>query len=826
MRTARTGIGCECNDIGSSSSRRARRTRRMRAGGIARWATVVVAMVTAGPVSVVAASAAPIDAAMPSASAAQPSTVSMAFSGDVLIHRPIVAQALENGRGATYDFVPMFARIAPLVSSVDLAVCHMETPIAPPGEPLSGHPIYGVPREVIAGIASAGYDRCSTASNHSFDRGTAGIDATVDALDAAGIGSTGMARTPAEAEPHVFTTKDIRFTQLDYTFSLNGLSLPPDQPWRVRFLDADKIIADARLARERGAEYVFVNLHWGAEKSWQVTAAQRSLAEALTASGLVDLIVGEHVHVLQPIEQINGRWVVYGTSNLLSNLPGGDASFPASSQDGAIVTLSVTRQSDGSLTTARPVIHPTWVDHNGYVVRPVLEDLADPTTPPGVRAELEASLARTREVLGDYVAGAAVGPIPARCATEPPTTVPVSTFAVSAASAKYVPLDPARIYDSRELGDAGYVCPGAAITVPVAGRVGVPASGATAAVLNVTAIAAGGGGFVTVWPAGLSRPTVSSLNLTTIDQTRPNLVTVPLGEGGAVSIFSQSGAHVAIDVAGYFTGASSSADGRLVAVAPQRVLDTRVSGDVTGGQRVGVDQSIDVQIAGRGGVPSSGASAVVVNLTGTDPLGAGFVTAWPTGSARPVASNVNVLAAGDTSPNLAIVRLGTGGKISLFAHSATHVVADVTAYVTDASAASTGDGLFVPLAPARLFDTRESSAAASPSGKLPAGGTVTVTHAGHAGIPASGVAALALNVTAVEASGAGFVTAYPAGIARPETSTLNVVTDDTRPNATIIQLGANGAISYFSQTGAHVLADVTGYFTAPRSGSRSRLLIL
>ena len=802
---------CRCTDV----DRALIRTKRPRKAACA--AALVVATAISAPVSVVAASAAP-------SAVAAPVTVSMAFSGDVLIHRPIVAQALENGRGATYDFVPMFARIAPLVSSVDLAVCHMETPIAPPGEPLSGHPIYGVPREVIAGIASAGYDRCSTASNHSFDRGTAGIDATVDALDAAGIGSTGMARTPAEAEPHVFTTKGIRFTQLDYTYSLNGLSLPPDQPWRVRFLDAEKIIADARLARERGAEYVFVNLHWGAEKSWQVTAAQRSLAEALTTSGVVDLIVGEHVHVLQPIEQINGHWVVYGTSNLLSNLPGGDTSFPASSQDGAVVTLSVTRRSDGSFTTARPVIHPTWVDHNGYIVRPVLEDLADPTTPPGVRAELQASLARTREVLGDYVAGAAVGPIPGRCATDPPTAVPVTAFVVSSASSKYVPLDPARIYDSRDLGDAGYVCPGAAIMVAVAGHGGVPASGATAAVLNVTAIAAGDAGFVTVWPTGLSRPTVSSLNLTAIDQIRPNLVLVPLGEGGAVSIFSQSGAHVAIDVAGYFTGASSSADGRLIAVAPRRVLDTRTVGDVTGGQRIGVDRSIDVQISGEGGVPSSGASAVVVNLTGTDPLGAGFVTAWPTGSARPVASNVNVLAAGDTSPNLAIVRLGTGGKISLFAHSATHVVADVTGYVTDASAVSTADGLFVPLPPARLFDTRESSPSAS--GKLPAGGTLTVTHAGHAGVPASGAAALSLNVTAVEASGAGFVTAHPAGIATPDTSTLNVVTDDTRPNAAIIQLGTNGAVSYFSQTGSHMIADVAGYFTAPRSSPRRRLLMI
>ena len=91
----------------------------------------------------------------------------MAFTGDTLIHRPIVARANAYAGGSGYDFTPMFARIAPLVSSVDLAVCHMETPVAPPGEALSGHPIYGVPVEVLAAIADAGYDRCSTASTHS-----------------------------------------------------------------------------------------------------------------------------------------------------------------------------------------------------------------------------------------------------------------------------------------------------------------------------------------------------------------------------------------------------------------------------------------------------------------------------------------------------------------------------------------------------------------------------------------------------------------------------------------------------------------------------------
>lgn len=740
----------------------------------------------------------------PARAASPEARVSMAFTGDVLVHRPIIAQALAYGRGAAYDFTPMFGRIAPLVAAADLGVCHLETPIAPPGEPLSYHPIYGVPPEIVPAIAAAGYDRCSTASNHSADRGITGIDATVAALEAAGLGNSGMARTPAEAAPQIVTVNGVRLSHLAYTYGLNGLVLPADQPWRVRLLDPDRIIADARLARSRGAEYVVVSLHWGNETDWRITAAQRALAETLTASGAIDLIVGHHVHVLQPIEQINGVWVVYGLSNILSNLPGGAERFPPSAQDGAVVTVAMTRRTDGTVTTSRPVVRPTWVDHDGYLVRDVLADLADPTTPAGRRAALQASLDRTRAVLGPYVPD---GPLPPRCATDAPATAPVSAVAVDDRPARLVPVTPARLYDSRDAGDDGYVCPGATVTVPVAGHGGVPASGPTAAVLNVTAVEAGGPGFVTVWPAGTARPTVSSLNLTRPGQVRPNLVIVPLGEGGAVNVFSQSGAHVVVDVAGWFEPADTTAAGRVVAVDPARVLDTRTGG----GAPVAAGATIDVAVTGRAGVPATGVAAVVVNLTATDAAAAGFVTAWPSGETRPTASAVNVAGPGDVAANLAVVRLGAGGALSLYAHLATHLVADVVGYVTDATAPADDAGRFVPLAPARVFDTREP---APLPGRVGPGAIAALRHTGRAGLPTTGVGALALNVTAVEAGGPGYVTAHASDTGRPLASTLNVTAGDTRANAAVLRVGPDGGVTYVVQPGAHLVVDTFGWFTA------------
>lgn len=326
----------------------------------------------------------------------------MAFSGDVLIHTSLWEQARETAGGDGYDFSPMFAETAPLVAAADLGICHLEVPIAPPGEEPSTFPLYGAPRELVAGIKSGGYDRCSTASNHTLDQGTAGIDATLVEFDAQGMGQAGMARTPEEIEPRPFEVNGVLVCHLSYTWSFNGLSLPSDEPWRSVEIDTDRIIADATLARERGAEVVVVSMHWGAETVAAITSTQRRQAEAITASGQVDLIVGHHTHVVQPIEQVNGVWTVFGMGNVLSNHPTREF-FPPSSQDGVIVTVTVEVSAVGDVTVARPVAHPTWVDRrNGYVIRDVLGQLARPDLAAGMRAVYVESLERTRRMVGEF----------------------------------------------------------------------------------------------------------------------------------------------------------------------------------------------------------------------------------------------------------------------------------------------------------------------------------------------------------------------------------------------------------------------------------------
>ena len=158
-------------------------------------------------------------------------------------------------------------------------------------------------------------------------------------------------------------------------------------------------------------------------------------------------------------------------------------------------------------------------------------------------------------------------------------------------TSKFVPLAPTRVLDSRiGLGHAGATPPGGTTTLPMLGRGGVPTSGVTAVLLNVTVTDALGPGFVQVFPTGLAAVGASSnLGVEYVGQTIPNLVIAPLGAGGAVSIYTQGGGHVIADVFGYFVESGSTTDGRYVRARPSRLLDTRSapSGKLTAEGRLG-----------------------------------------------------------------------------------------------------------------------------------------------------------------------------------------------------------------------------------------------
>lgn len=237
------------------------------------------------------------------------------------------------------------------------------------------------------------------------------------------------------------------------------------------------------------------------------------------------------------------------------------------------------------------------------------------------------------------------------------------------------PVRPVRLVDTRTVGRSP-IGPDADLVLPVTG--GTIPQNAQAVVLNVTATAPTATGYLTVYPDGTERPLSSNLNVVP-GTTVPNLVVAKVGTNGNVRIYNRNGAtHVIVDLLAHIAPAGSGTTGRVVALTPSRVLDTRLPG--SGGALGAADERI-VTLAGIGGVPGNGAAGVVVNVTVTDPTAVGHLIVWAADQARPTASNLN-FGPGQTVPNLVISRLSPAGKLKLFnSNGRVHVVIDVVGYV-------------------------------------------------------------------------------------------------------------------------------------------------
>jgi hypothetical protein len=253
-------------------------------------------------------------------------------------------------------------------------------------------------------------------------------------------------------------------------------------------------------------------------------------------------------------------------------------------------------------------------------------------------------------------------------------------------------------------------------------------------------------------------------------------------------------------------GASVAAPGPDVSAL--RILDTRPGLGQRGywGAKPGAGDTISLQVAGRGGVPSSGVAAVTMDVIITDADRDGFVTVWPSGQPRPLASSLNVEGTGSTISNLVTVPLGPDGKVNIFTQSGGHLVADVSGWLPTSS--------FVGSQPTRLLDTRAEFRVGYNGDKPVTGQTVNVQVAGAQGVPAQGVAAVVLNITATEADGPGFVTVWPTGNGRPLASSLNAVSGGTISNQVTVAPGAGGKVSIFVQYGMHLVVDYFGYYKA------------
>ena len=383
------------------------------------------------------------------------------------------------------------------------------------------------------------------------------------------------------------------------------------------------------------------------------------------------------------------------------------------------------------------------------------------------------------------------------------------------ATAKLVAQDAERVLDTRNaIGVATRTALPAGSTLALAfDLTDNELSSIAALVMTTTIVDATANGFLTVFPGSSTQPGTSTVNVDRAGQTRANLVTAAVGPDRKVQMYTSGGGHLLADVSAAYHYVAASTDGRFVPVAPTRAFDTRSGAGVSAAGKVAGNSVLSAQVLGRNGVPATGVSAVVLNVTVTEPDAAGYVTVFR-GTSRPTTSSVNYSSAGQDIAAQVVAPVGTDGIVKFYSSAGTHLIADVAGYFTDATAPLSDAGLYVPVAGARVLDTRHGLGGTT--GPVSTSSSFDLTVTGVAGVPTSGVAAIVGNLTVVDSTApSGYVTVWPAGSTRPVVSNLNAKdAGQTVANQITVPVGTGGKISVFSTTGGHLLLDITGWYTS------------
>ncbi|UKA64019.1 S8 family serine peptidase [Arthrobacter sp. FW306-04-A] len=380
-------------------------------------------------------------------------------------------------------------------------------------------------------------------------------------------------------------------------------------------------------------------------------------------------------------------------------------------------------------------------------------------------------------------------------------------------SGGFVQTAPCRQLDTRDGtgGVTGPVGPGQTINVKVTGRGGIPATGVSAVAMNITVSNTTSNGFITAYAAGTPQPNTSNVNYGP-GQIVPDFAITPVSADGTISFTNTSSgtAQLIADTSGYYLAGAATNPGAFSAQAPFRQLDTR---DGTGGVNgpVGPGQTITVKVTGRGGLPAAGVSAVAMNITVANTASNGFITAYAAGTSQPNTSNVNY-GPGQIVPNFAITPVSADGTISFTNTSSgtVELIADTSGYFL--GGAATDPGAFSAQVPFRQLDTRIGTGGVN--GPVGPGQTINVKVTGRGGLPATGVSAVAMNITVANTASNGFITAYAGGTPQPGTSNVNYGPGQIVANFAITPVGADGTISFTNNSSGTVqlIADTSGYY--------------
>ncbi len=312
--------------------------------------------------------------------------------GDIMMHGMVLRSAEhhdvrgEDGESANHGgFDPLFASVAGLVSDADLAFGNLETPVAPergvPAPRLSENaPVFNAPTDLLEGLTAAGFDVLSLANNHSYDQERVGLEETLEHLSASSLTALGIGATCDQAwAPRVLSAGEIRVGWIGSTDLYNHDLNAGDDETCVATLDEARVLREAQAARQAGAEIVVVSVHWGVEYAPAPEARVAELSRRLIEGG-VDVILGHHPHVIQPVElyeAADGRvgLIAYSLGNFVSNQaawfrPGLHRLGTGDPRDGLALRFDVVRKDFGggvvASTLANVTAIPLWTENNTH----------------------------------------------------------------------------------------------------------------------------------------------------------------------------------------------------------------------------------------------------------------------------------------------------------------------------------------------------------------------------------------------------------------------------------------------------------------------------
>ena len=290
-------------------------------------------------------------------------TLRITFIGDVMSHGPQLRKAripgADSTKSASYDFSPYFKYTRQLIATSDIGVANMEFPVGV--VPFSGYPVFSAPQSLAQEVIDAGVDLFLAANNHICDKGRKGLDSTYAIYRSLPVKFTGLYRDQIDEQlsnPAIINAKGFRVAFINFTYGLNGFTLPP--PYVVGQMDTIQVKQAILRARNRGADFVIALPHWGAEYNLDYTSEQRRWRDNLYRWG-VDMIVGTHPHVPEPVEFKDGRLTAYSLGNYVSNM-----SVPYS-QIGILLVATLVRREDNSIETLPPKVVYLWCGRGGYM---------------------------------------------------------------------------------------------------------------------------------------------------------------------------------------------------------------------------------------------------------------------------------------------------------------------------------------------------------------------------------------------------------------------------------------------------------------------------